>query len=174
MSHPWKRLDLRAVLRRAATLVVLLAGAATTLATSAVHDPQLEATGSMDAEPGQVPHVRVTLSASAAAVTDHVRIEVLVGSDDGPLEGVSFVADDPRLALGEPLERGRLLLEVEGIRALCPAEIDCVIGLSVSAGDSRAFRVEATATLTRFADRSFPIAENRDFPDDATVTVAIE
>jgi len=171
MSPPRKRL--RAVLRRAATLVVLLAGAATTLATSAVHDPQLEATASMDAEPGQVPHVRVTLSAPAAAVTDHVRIEVLVRAEDGPLEDVSFVADDPRLALGDP-PQGHLLLEVEGVRALCPAEADCVIGLSVSAGDSRAFRVEATATLTRFADRSFPIAENRDFPDDATVSVAIE
>lgn len=172
MSPPRKRL--RAVLRRAATLVVLLAGAATTLATSAVHDPQLEATASMDAEPGQVPHVRVTLSAAAAAVTDHVRIEVLARAEDGPLEEVSFVTDDPRLALGEPATRGHLVLEVEGIRALCPAEADCVIGLSVSVGDSRAFRVEATATLTRIADRSFPIAENRDFPDDATVTVEIE
>lgn len=174
MGPRWKRLVLRArpFLQRAATLALLLAGTATTLATSAVHDPQLEASDSLDAEPGQVPHVRVTLSAQAAAVTDRVRIEVVARSDEGPLEDVSFVADDPRLSLGDP--RGRLVLEVEGVRALCPTEADCVIGLSVSAGGSLAFRVEATATLTRFADRSFPIAENRDFPDDATVSVEIE
>src|SRR5690606_11294851 len=64
----------------------------------------------MEAEPGQVPYVRVVLSASAAAVADALTLDIRAHAEARRSRSSASSPDDRRLALGEPREPGRLQL----------------------------------------------------------------
>lgn len=64
----------------------------------------------MEAEPGQVPYVRVVLRASAAAVADALTLDIRAHAEARCSRSSASSPDDRRLALGEPREPGRLQL----------------------------------------------------------------
>lgn len=159
----------KTLFRRAATLVVLVLGAATTIATSAPAVPTLSEAGSATAHPGEVPHVTVTFDAQTMAAARELSINAyVVDAQTGELlTDVSYIADDPALVVPEPDTPGSLSLGTEDIQPRCSAGADCVIGLNVQASASRDFDVHVTAHAAR--------GESDDaFPSDSTIAVEVE
>jgi hypothetical protein len=153
------------ILRRLATYGVLIAGAATTIATSAPANPTEFAQATREVEALEAVRVEVLLNAAA---TEHLRrheeaavIELNLGGPAGIV-----VPDD----------EGSALAAVPGTERTpatrCPESGDCVLGFTVEAEEAGI--LAATVRVTVSADSRFLFPENRRFPEEAEVSVVIE
>lgn len=152
------------ILRRLAVYVVLIAGAATTIATSAPHQPTEFAEATREVEALEAVRVEVLLNAAATA---HLRAHegAVIELSFWGLAGIVVPDDEDSDVAAIP---GTERLSLTG----CPESGDCVLGFTVEAEEAGV--LDATLRATVPPDTRFLFPENRRFPEEAEVSVVIE
>lgn len=158
-----------------ASLVILL-GAAVTIATSAPANPTLRSIVTLGLEAGTSTHFVLRLSRPAAHHAD--RVELFLRGSGETAGALVLTADDSEL---EPAGPGPASvapfasLSFGDVEALCPGESDCDIGLAVAIdAPDGTFQVQVEARVMRGADTRFLFPEDRSFPEGSTADLVVE
>lgn len=155
--------------RERLALMVGVLGALTTIATSAVQDPEVRVREAVHLDAGGE-HVHLIVRASRSAVR-HAELGQVSMRGSGP---IVITPDDAGLA-SELEATGSGLVRLGDPEELCPGEGACDIGFDLFVdAPSGTFTLDVEAALSRSADTRFLFPENRDFPADATIELVIE
>jgi hypothetical protein len=159
--------------RALAVRLVLIVAVATSVATSAPRDFTLTATADR-AQVTDMLHVRVSANEAGMKHADDLSVRLELHAGAAPVT-VTITSDDPQVP-PEQIEVGAqaTLGDDVDLIAQCVPDRACDAGLTIEVPAGSELGLAVTATLTAFGDSSFFFPDDRSFPDDATVAVALE